>query len=57
MTGGSSSSGGSEKTDLNCSFKISALSLGLSHNVPLYFSEVTPIECFDKGSQFFITSI
>ena len=45
VTGGSSSSGvGSEKTDLNCSFKISALSLGLSHNVPLYFSGFTPTE-------------
>ena len=55
----SSSSGvGSEKTDLNCSFKISALSLGLSHNIPLYFSGVTPTEsvflCLMKDHSFLL---
>ena len=45
VTRGSGSSGVQfEKTNLNCSFKISSLSLGLFHNVPLYFSKVTPTE-------------
>ena len=43
---------------LNCSFKISALPLGLSHNVPLYFSGVTPTEsvflCLMKDPSFLL---